>query len=70
MVITVIILYTVIQLLENNLIVPKIMEKAVGLNPIVVIVSTLIGARLMGVMGALLSIPFVSLLAIVYKTLK
>jgi len=53
----VVILYLVIQQLEGNIIVPKVMQKAVGLNPIVVIVVILLGAKLAGVLGALLSIP-------------
>lgn len=53
----VVILYIVIQQLENNIIVPKVMQKAVGLNPIVVMVAILLGAKLAGVLGALLAIP-------------
>ena len=47
----------IIQQLENNLIVPKVMERAVGLNPIVSILVFLIGAKLFGVPGAIFSIP-------------
>ena len=61
--------YIIIQLLESNLIAPKIMESAVGLNPVIVIISVLIGAQLMGIIGALLSIPFVSFLIIIIKNL-
>jgi len=50
-------LYLVIQQMENHIIVPKVMQKTVGLNPIVVIVVILLGAKLAGVLGALLSIP-------------
>jgi len=53
----VLILYIVIQQLENSIIVPKVMQKAVGLNPIVVMVAILLGAKLAGVLGALLAIP-------------
>lgn len=49
--------YYVIQLLENNIIVPKIMEKALGLSPIVSIVVFLVGARFAGIAGALFAIP-------------
>lgn len=50
-------LIIVIQQLENNVIVPKIMQKTVGLNPIVSIVAFMIGAQLFGVVGAIFSIP-------------
>src|SRR5258708_20276902 len=36
--------YILIQMLENQLFVPKIMERAVGLNPIIVIIGVTIGA--------------------------
>jgi predicted PurR-regulated permease PerM len=51
------ILYLVIQQLENNLIVPKVMGKATGLNPLIVILSILTGARIGGIIGALLAVP-------------
>ena len=53
----VIALYLVIQQLEGNILVPKVMQKTVGLNPIVVIIVILLGAKIAGVLGALLSIP-------------
>ncbi|MFC1662694.1 AI-2E family transporter [Patescibacteria group bacterium] len=53
----VIILYIVIQQLENNLIVPKVMQRAVGLNPMVVIIVMLIGAKLAGIMGIIMAVP-------------
>lgn len=50
-------LYLVIQQLENNLIVPKVMQRLTGLNPIVTIIVVLIGAKLAGFAGVLLAIP-------------
>ncbi|MDP3043303.1 MAG: AI-2E family transporter [bacterium] len=50
-------LYYIIQLVENNILVPKIMQKAVGLNPIVSIAVLLMGFKIAGVAGAILSIP-------------
>lgn len=48
---------TLIQQLENNLLVPKIMERVIGLNPIVSIMAFLIGAKLFGAVGAIIGIP-------------
>jgi predicted PurR-regulated permease PerM len=62
--------YLIIQTLENNLLVPKIMQHAVGLNPVIVILSIMIGANLMGITGALLAIPFVSFAIVVVKSLR
>jgi predicted PurR-regulated permease PerM len=53
----VLVFYILIQQLENHVMVPQIMKKAVGLNPIVVILVLLIGAKIGGTMGAILSIP-------------
>jgi predicted PurR-regulated permease PerM len=55
--------YIVIQQLENHLIVPKVMEKTVGLNPLVVIIIMLVGGKLAGMVGILLAVP----LALVIK---
>ena len=50
-------LYFVVQQLENNLIVPYVMRKAVGINPIVTLIALIIGGRIGGVLGILLAIP-------------
>jgi predicted PurR-regulated permease PerM len=52
-----ILVYLISQQLESNLIVPQVMKKAVGLNPVTTIVALLVGARLGGVLGAIISIP-------------
>lgn len=50
-------MYFVIQQLENHLIVPQVMQRAVGLNPLVVILAIAIGSKLLGFAGALLAVP-------------
>ena len=50
-------LYLIIQQLENSLIVPQVMNRAVGLNPLIVILAIAIGSRLLGISGALLAVP-------------
>jgi len=57
-------LYFVIQLLENHIIVPKVMGKSVDMNPLVVIVVILVGAKLGGVIGALIAIPVATALSV------
>jgi predicted PurR-regulated permease PerM len=63
-------IYLVIQLAENNLVVPKIMQHAVGLNPVVIIIAILVGAELLGITGALLSLPFVSFVTVIFNSLE
>jgi len=48
-----------VQQLENNLIVPLVMKKAVGLNPIITLMALIIGGKLAGILGVLLSVPTV-----------
>jgi len=50
-------LYVVVQQLENYVIVPQVMKKTVGLNPIIIIIVMLIGAKLAGIMGLILAVP-------------
>ncbi|HZS03160.1 MAG TPA: AI-2E family transporter, partial [Chloroflexota bacterium] len=57
-------LYFGIQQLENNLLVPKIMERAVELHPFATILALLVGVELMGVIGAILSVPVTAALAV------
>lgn len=59
------IVYTIIQQLEGNILVPKIMSKAVGLNPVIVIVAILIGGKLYGLMGVLLAVPLAAVIGVV-----
>lgn len=63
----VVVMYVLIQQLENHVLVPKIMARAVGLNPIVVIVAIMIGIKIGGVIGALVSVPVVAALSVLVK---
>lgn len=65
----VLILYVVIQAVENNILVPKIMQKAVGLNPIISIFVLMIGLKLGGIIGAILAIPIATALSVIIKDL-
>ena len=47
----------IVQQVENSYLVPKVMAKVVGVNPVVSLLSIIIGAKLAGVGGALLAIP-------------
>ncbi len=57
-------MYFVIQQLENHIVVPQVMNKAVGLNPLVVILAIAVGGRLLGLSGALLAVPITVVLQI------
>lgn len=61
----VILLYLLIQRVENDLLVPRVMQKTVGINPLVSIVALLIGAKIGGFLGVLLAIPVTTVLSVV-----
>jgi predicted PurR-regulated permease PerM len=54
---------------ENNVLVPRVMGKAVKLNPLVVLAALLVGSELLGLAGALFAIPLAAALAVVVDEL-
>ncbi len=61
--------FIIINQLENHVLVPNIMKKAVGLNPIITILALLIGVEIAGIAGALLAIPIATILGVVVEDL-
>lgn len=57
-------LYVVIQQLENNILVPRIIGRSLNLHPLVVIVGALAGANLAGILGMFLAAPILASLRI------
>jgi predicted PurR-regulated permease PerM len=53
--------------LEANILVPKVMEKRVGVSPVAVIVALLIGGRLLGLIGAILAIPTAAIFSVILE---
>ena len=60
-------LFYIVHLIEGNFLQPKIMQKAVGLNPIVSILAILAGFKLAGFIGALLAVPATTALSVFIK---
>ena len=58
--------YFLLQQVEGDYLTPKIMQKVAGLNPIASIVAVLIGFKLAGVVGALISIPVTMVLGVIW----
>lgn len=66
-------LYFIVQQLENQVVVPLVMRKAVGLNPIVTLIALIVGGRIGGFLGILLAIPltlFIETLLVEFSKLK
>jgi predicted PurR-regulated permease PerM len=57
----------VYQQVENNVIQPRIQQRAVNVHPLGVLISVLFGAALLGVLGALVAIPVAATLQIVAR---
>ncbi len=51
------IMFIIIQQLESDVLVPTLMNRAVGLHPVAVLVALLIGAKFFGFIGILLAVP-------------
>ena len=63
-------LYLLIQQLENYIIVPRVMSKAVELHPLAVLLALMIGGELMGVLGAVLSVPVAAAISVVVDEIR
>jgi len=63
----VIVFYVVVQLVENQLLVPYIMGEAVDMPPLVVLIGTVAGAGAFGIMGALLATPVIATGNLVFR---
>ncbi|EKE00265.1 MAG: protein of unknown function UPF0118 [uncultured bacterium] len=65
--VAVIILFIIIQQLENNLLVPKIMQKVSGFSPLAILIALLVGSTFFGVVGTIVAIPTLMIAVIVIK---
>jgi predicted PurR-regulated permease PerM len=64
------VLAILIQQLENNLIVPRVMARAVDLHPVAVMLAILAGGELLGIPGALMAVPLVASLSVVVDEIQ
>lgn len=63
----VLILFVVIQQIENIFISPYVMYKAVGLDPLIIILALLVGGKLAGPIGMVLAVPAATIVAILIR---
>ncbi len=64
-----IIVSSVLQFLEGNIVVPRVMDKAVGVHPIITLLSIGVFADLFGLLGALLAVPLAAIIQIIFEKL-
>jgi len=58
--------YLLIQFIDNNILVPRIVSSKVQINALISIIIVLLGAALWGISGMFLSIPFIAVLKIIF----
>ncbi|MGP1436852.1 MAG: AI-2E family transporter [Phocaeicola sp.] len=62
-----IIVFCVVQVIQDMIITPKVMGKAMGMNPAIILLSLSIWGSLMGIVGMILALPLTSLIISYYK---
>lgn len=60
----ILVIYTVIQFIDNHFIIPSIVSSRVKINALISIIIVLLGGALWGIAGMFLSIPFIGILKI------
>lgn len=58
---------SLVQFLENNVLVPRIMDRTVGVNPIVTVLSIAGFTTLLGLVGALLAVPLAAIIQLLFE---
>lgn len=66
-IISALIVFAVVQIIQDGIIVPKIMGKITGLNPAIILLSLSIWGSLMGFLGLIIALPLTSLLLSYYQ---
>jgi len=66
----VLIAYLIVQFIDNNFLVPKIVASKVEVNALVSIIVVLIGGSLWGVAGMFLSIPLTAILKVIFDRIE
>jgi predicted PurR-regulated permease PerM len=62
-------LYLAQQQTEANFLVPKLMERQVGLTPVAIMVALLLGGAVLGIPGAILAVPTAAIMQVVFQEL-
>ena len=66
----VLVLFVIVQWVENNILAPKLIGDSTGLNPLVILISIIIGGGIFGVWGMVISVPLTSIIFILVDFIK
>ena len=61
--------FVVVQIIQDTILVPKIMGKVTGLNPAMMMLSLTIWGKLLGLLGMIIALPVTYLLLVYYRRL-
>ena len=62
--------YMLVQFIDNNFIVPKVVASKVKVNALVSIIVVIVGGALWGISGMFLSIPLIAILKVVFDRIE
>ena len=62
-----ILVFCIVQLIQDGIIVPKVMGRITGLNPAIILLSLSVWGALMGVVGMIIALPCTSIMLSYYK---
>jgi predicted PurR-regulated permease PerM len=60
----------VLQTIEGNVLVPRVMKNSVGVSPLTVLISILFGASIAGLVGALVAVPIAGAIQVIVQDIK
>lgn len=66
----VLILYGVVQFIDNNIIVPKIVSSKIKINEFISIVAVIVGSALWGIPGMFLSLPIIAIIKVIFDRIE
>ena len=66
----IVVAYLIIQFIDNNILVPRIVSSQVKINALVSLVIVLLGGAVWGVSGMFLSVPFIAVLKIIFDRVE
>jgi len=68
--VAVLVVTAIIQIIENNVLVPVVMRNSIGLSPLIVTVSLLVGAAAGGLLGAVVAVPVAAAIEVILGRLQ
>lgn len=64
-----ILVFVIVQQIDNAFISPKIIEGKLGLHPVTTIIAVLVGGEFFGIIGMLIGVPIAAMLKVIFKRL-